>query len=147
MLSNRILLKESQVPGAIIFVVVSSREEKAVNWERGTETHLAHQVLAFYPGGRRNFLIWVFFFLCLLSKSNLVSFSIAKEEGTNEKLIRQEVNTTEACLPDSVCHPEQEARACPKWLPSNNPSLLLEDDAVVRNSFLFWLVSCFSLSA
>lgn len=39
-LSNRILLKESQVPGAIIFVVVSSRGEKAVNWERGNRDPL-----------------------------------------------------------------------------------------------------------
>lgn len=93
---------------------------KAVNWERGTETHLPHQVVTFYPGGRRNFLIWVFFFFASLSKSNLVSFSIAKEEGTKEKLIRQEVNTTEGRLLLTQCV-TLNRRACPKWLPSNKP--------------------------
>lgn len=121
--------------------MVSSRGENAVNWERGTETHLPHQVVTFYPGERRNFLIWVFFFFASLSKSNLVSFSIAKEEGTKEKLIRQEVNTTEGRLLLTQCV-TLNRRACPKWLPSNNPALALEDDAVLRNSFLFWLKSC-----
>lgn len=81
------------------------------------------------------------FFLCL-SKTNLVSFSIAKEEGT-EKLIRQEVNTTEGCLPLTRCvtlnkRPELVQNGCPE----TTPSAVLEDDAFLRDSSLFWLLSC-----
>lgn len=83
----------------------------------------------------------VFFFACFLSKTNLVSFSAAKEEGTNEKLITQEVNNRRGTpASDSVCHIDPGARACPKWLSQIHPTLALEDDAFLRDSFLSGLM-------